>query len=304
MLDSSVPLDNAHRNASHRESVEDSHLCCLFSSAVSQRVGCGAYATRRTCTIYWFVRQLDRNSYGIRSINDRSLPAGKETIIGREELMVRFIPEIQRFEEVLLPALRQFRDRLNPDDLPYVDAAEAGTLLDEGNVRSLFALGHRYFLDGRPRKGREIVNQILQIKQDFVGKNQFLFNEFGIALRKAGQPSSAVGCYRKALEYISNDDHLHYNLARSHYENGQWWDCIHALGKCYEYNPNLDVAGWLVELTVALSRDSELRIRYEKPPVPEGVARRAAVLVEAMEFANPRKMKLAPEAFRQLEYRI
>lgn len=283
---SQVQLDDANRSVSRRGEAMVNSMCCLFSSTINQRVGSGMTASRRTSTTYWFVRQLGESSYGVRSVDAHSLPWGDEIIIKEDELTVRYVPEIERFESVMIPAVNEHRFRLDGDDFSGFGYASSDICIDEANVRALFDLGLRYLVAGKAQQAKSIINHVLAISREFSGKDQFLFNDFGIALRKAGLNSTAVTCYRKALEYTRRDDHLYYNLARAHYEQGQWWDCMNALGKCFEFNAELTVAQWLIELTVALSKDSDLRIHYEKPPVPEGVARRAKVLAEAVEMSS------------------
>ncbi len=284
---SHVRLDDADRSVSRRGEIMVNSMCCLFSSTINQRVGSGMTSTRRTSTTYWFIRQLGEATYGVRSVDNRSLPWGDEVIIKEDELMVRYAPEIERFETVMIPAINEHRFRLDGDDFSGFGYASSDICIDEATVRALFSLGLRYLAAGKGQLAKTIINGLLLFKMDYSGKDQFLFNDFGIALRKAGLHSTAVTCYRKALQYAHRDDHLYYNLSRAHYEQGQWWDCMSALGKCFEFNPELPVAKWLVELTIALAQDPTLLIRYEKPPVPEGVARRAALLAEAVEFNRP-----------------
>lgn len=283
---SHVVLDENGSSPSRRNDPLVGSMSCLFSTTIKQRVGSGMTAGRRLSKTYWFVRQLTDFSFGVRPIDSRHIPIGEERVIDVDELLNRYVPEVERFEKDMLPAVRSYRYRPKGDDFSGFGYASNDIRMDEANMRSLFLLALEYVESGKRQQGKDLVHQLLRAESNFEGKDQFLFNEFGISLRKAGIYSAAVTCYRKALEYTRRDDHLYYNLARAHYEQGQWWDCMNALGRSFEFNPDLTVARWLVDLTVALSKDSALRIRYEKPPVPEGVARRAILLSEAVEVTH------------------
>ncbi len=289
-----VPLDDTAHSVSRRGEPLVGSMSCLFSSSITQRVGSGMTSARHTSTTYWFIRQLTEISYGVRSVDARSLPWGDENVISEEELIARYVPEPTQFEELVLPAVRLFRFRLKGDDFSGFGYASSDIRLDEANMRSLFSICMEYLNAGKKREAKTTFHELLNIKQGFTGKNQFMFNDFGIALRKAGLYSTAVTSYRKGLDYTLVDDHLYYNLARAHYEQGQWWECIEALGKCFEHNPELTVGKWLVELIVALSKDHALLRQYDKPPVPKGVASRALILSEAVQLTPPPTTATSP----------
>lgn len=287
MLDSSpVGLDLKDQSVTRARQRLSGNLCCLFSSAKTIRMGNGRLSRRHVSKIDWFVRQVAEGRYGVRSVNGDSLPGGDEVLISRQELVENYTPELARFEERVVPAALKagYHKTQRGEREPLLNPE---IMVSEGNVRALFDLGLDYFAVGQFNCGRRLVNHLLQIRVPFFGKDQFLYNDFGILLRKIGMFDGAVQCYRRALDYTSCDDHLYYNLARAHYERGHWWDCIEALGKCFEYNPELGVSRGLVELIVAMGKNPALQARYNKPPVPDGVARRAGLLAEAVTFVRP-----------------
>ncbi|MDC0336565.1 tetratricopeptide repeat protein, partial [Pseudodesulfovibrio sp.] len=295
MKDSSrVSIDGNGRAASYRSRGYSGHMCCLFSSYKIIKIGSGATSARHTSKLYWFVRQIGETRYGVRAINSASLPWGEETVVSASILHADYTPEIAHFEGTMLPSIR--RHKYQPD---WGNSGQSGGFpfpigIDESNVRALFDLGLEYIGEDRINNGKRIVNQLLNLRTPFTGKDQFLFNEFGIALRKVGLHDTAVSYYKRALNYTDKDDHLYYNLARAHYEQGQWWDCMEALGKCFEFNPELTVSRGLVELIVAMAQSPRLLERHEKPPVPGGVARRARLLAETFVFSGPLDTGIMP----------
>ena len=118
-------------------------------------------------------------------------------------------------------------------------------------------------------------SELVGVKAAFDGKNQHLFNEFGISLRKSELFNEAIVYYRRGLDFVKNDEHLYYNLARAHYEDGDWNGCLDGLIMSHRLNPGLGVARDLFELMVGLAEDERLLRRYGKPPVPSKVLMRA-----------------------------
>ena len=279
--DSHVSLDGKNRSfRTNAPRGPSGPVCCIFSTSKSHNPGKGTTLRGHGSVNYWLVRQTGECVYGVRGVDGDYLPFGDESTIQAEELITHYTPEVAVFEDRLLPALRQ-------SDLLYdlrqgPGAYRSALAMDEPNVRGLFELGMEYLLAKRAGRGRNLLNELLRVKTPFPGKNQFLFNEFGINLRKIGFPEGAVICYRRALKYTDVDDHLFYNLARAYYEQGQWWDCMNALSSCFDLNPELPLARDLVILIAALGGNPTLRLKHGKPPVPAGVARQADVLCEAI----------------------
>jgi len=278
---SHVSLDHRERFKKGMARGGPGHVCCIFSTPKSSSAGRGTTLRGGRDTHYWLVRQLGAETFGVRGMDGDYLPFTDETMISAKELIHGYTPEVAVFEERMLPSAKRHEFRLTGSRNGDAFCRSVLTL-DESNVRGLFDLALEYILARRSTRGRNLIRALLRLETDFPGKNQFLFNGFGIKLRKIAYPEGAVICYRKALEYTLVDDHLYYNLARVYYEQGQWWDCMKALTRCFELNPGLPVARDLVMLITALADDAGLRTRYRKPPVPDGVARRAGLLSESV----------------------
>ena len=263
--ESHVSLDSREQKHFKRGFDENAHICCVFSTLSTHTLSRGTTLRGSEKKHFWLIRQVDGASYGVRGVDGDFLPFGAEAVISESELLAHYTPEAAVLESRLL-----------------MSAQNSVFRVDEANVRGLFALSLKYVHARKLSRARHLIRELLRLESEYPGKNQFLFNSFGIGLRKVGYFEGAVLCYRRALAYTLEDDHLYYNLARAHYEYGQWWDCMNTLVACFKLNPELPVARDLVLLTIALANNSALRRRYGKPPVPDGVARRAGLLGEAV----------------------
>ncbi|EGB14898.1 hypothetical protein DND132_1692 [Pseudodesulfovibrio mercurii] len=276
--DTHVSLDGRNRSGRTSKGCVGP-VCCIFSTAKSRNPGKGTTLRGQGRVHYWLVRQVGEDGYAVRGVDGDFLPFGEESLISADDLINHYTAEVAVFEERMLPSARRHNYQLVGTDRAH-GYRRSLLAIDEANVRGLFELGQEYIIARRMAKGRALLGELLRVKTPFPGKDQFLFNEFGISLRKLGHFEGAVVCYRRALKYTDRDDHLFYNLARAYYEQGQWWDCMNELSHCFGLDPDLPVARDLVILIHALAGNTALRLRYNKPPIPEGVARRAAVLCE------------------------
>jgi len=253
---------------------------CAFSTAKKVRMGMSANTGKRDVQVLWFVEQVAPEKFEARRLNPHNVPAGEPEFIPMHKLVNEFTPQIVYYEEDVLPAMLALEDKLDQgDDLRqegklYSAEMEYGDALkmDERNVRALFGLGLIFAGRKEVDRTRGLLGELINVKAAFVGKNQHLFNEFGIALRKVGLFDEAVAYYSRALEYTDDDENLYYNLARSHYENDSWEGCIESLLVSNKLNPDLAVSCALFELIVGLANDEKRLARYGKSPVPPEVA--------------------------------
>lgn len=260
---------------------------CAFSTSKKVKMGMSVNTGKRDVQALWFVEQVTADRLEVRRINPNNVPAGDPELIAMHQLVNDFTPQLAHYEEVILPAMLALEEKLDQGDemrqegrlysaeMEYGDALK----VDEGNVRALFGLGLIYAGRKELERTRDLLGELINVKAAFAGKNQHLFNEFGIALRKVGLFSEAVAYYDRALEYVQDDENLYYNLARSHYENDNWEACFEALVKSNLLNPDLDVTRDLFELIVGLSDNEDRLARYGKPPIPPDIAKRARTVL-------------------------
>ncbi|MBG0789401.1 MAG: tetratricopeptide repeat protein [Desulfovibrionaceae bacterium] len=249
---------------------------CAFSTRKPVKMGQGANRRTHSSRNYWFVEQLGRDRFESRTLNDRNTPAGDARYLSLRELISGYTPEPAYYEEHVLPAM------IERESAPgkgggrrSFDDDERARPIEEKNVRALFGMALVFLERGEADRAGELLSELAGIKAEFEGKDQHLFNEFGIALRKNHQFPEAVAFFRRALDFVEDDDHLYYNLARAHYENDDWAASLDSLVLSHRLNPGLAVARDLFEVMVGLENNPTLRRRYGKPEVPPNVASRA-----------------------------
>jgi tetratricopeptide (TPR) repeat protein len=87
-----------------------------------------------------------------------------------------------------------------------------------------------------------VLNVLLDLDGTFKDEYRQRFNSLGISLRKNGMTKDAILYYERALEINQDDDHLHFNLARTYFELDDTAKCREHLIKCLAINPELDAA--------------------------------------------------------------
>lgn len=259
---------------------EEGAVRCVFSTLEKIKVGTGTTTRRHLSKIYWYVEEIGNQRFSTRRLNANHVPIGEDKIIDVKTLMQKYTPEVEFFEDNTLPAMEQLEDHLEEgeqfrEEGAYYSAEGSfnkALAIEEKNVRALFNLGIVYMELQNLDKARDMMKELLKIKASFLGKDQHLFNEFGISLRHNGLINEAVEYYSKALDYVKDDDHLYYNLARAHFESGDWEECVRHLRTSRALNPKLDVANAMAEKIVELAADPALCERVGKPPVPKKMA--------------------------------
>ncbi|KAB1442988.1 tetratricopeptide repeat protein [Pseudodesulfovibrio senegalensis] len=264
-------------------------LRCVFSSTREITVGTGTTQKKHQTKVLWFVEQTGEDSYSIKKINPHFVPVGKPTTVSFDELMTDFAPEVELHMGKVGPAMRELHETLERGDSNreegVLNKAEyeygQALIVDEQNVRAIFGLGLVY----ADRKDREnaaaVFRQLVEMDAPFQEEHKHLFNEFGIALRKAELLDESVEYYSRALGFSEDDDdHLYYNLGRAHYERHDWQQCLDCMARALELNGGLEAALDLCELINALAEDDDLREKYRKPSIPPEVGTQVAALLQ------------------------
>jgi len=278
----------------------DEPLCCVFSTAVTIKVGTGTTARKQNNKLLWYVKQQDEDVYGVRKINPSFLPTGDEKIINREELLAEYTPEVMIHNQRVTPAMLEVSQRLSRGDKHRADGEmfsaemEYDKVLDvdEKNVRAIFGLGLVYMARDDMEKGMAIFEELVGMEAAFNLEHKHLFNEFGIQLRKHELYAQAVEYYGRAVELTREDENLYYNLSRAHYELGDWEGCSQGLVEALTLDPAHSHAIALRDIILVLSDNDELCRKNGKPQVPEDVVK------------NLSNLSVAPRTSGDLDGRI
>ncbi|GAB7023776.1 tetratricopeptide repeat protein [Salidesulfovibrio brasiliensis] len=266
----------------------DELVRCAFSTTRELTIGTGTTKRKQDSKILWMVEQQAEDAYAVRKINSQFVPVGEETIITGDKLFREFTPEVEIHLTKVEPAMVKLHRTLERGDLHRLvgerDEAEleysSALEIDELNVRAIFGLGIVLAQRGAKRRAKAVFRDIVKLDAAFNEEHKHLFNEFGISLRKAKLFDEAVQYYTRAMELTESDDHLHYNMARVHYELGQWGECADHLDHSLRLNGELEEAVMLCKLILAMHLDRKVLDKYGKPPIPDEVGKLVDELIK------------------------
>ena len=179
----------------------DGMIKCTFSSTKAVKMGQGANRRTHTSRNIWFIEQVGRDRLEARMLTDRDLPSDDDAEYLRlQGLIADFTPELTYYEERVVPALINREESLGRGrSKPSRADNKRARTLDERNVRGLFGLALVYLERGEVDRAKGVLSDLVQVQAEFKGKDQFLFNEFGIVLRKSRLFPEAVEYFRRAL---------------------------------------------------------------------------------------------------------
>lgn len=282
----------------------DETLRCVFSTITEIKVGTGTTSKKQQSKLLWHVQQQAADEFGVRKINPHFVPIGESRIIDQEELLADFSPEVEIHNTQVEPAMCALKKTVTKGDkhrkngeplsaeMEYTKALD----VDETNVRAIFGLGLVYLDRNDKEKSKAVFEQLLSLNAAFDIRHKHLFNDFGIALRKNELYDEAVKYYSRAVELTTDDENLYYNLSRAFYEKDDWEHCFKFASRCLELNSGHAPAIGICRLMVAVFNDSSLCEKYNKPAVPEEIARKAEELV-GIDSGMDMTIELGPDGF-------
>ncbi len=241
------------------ESSDLDRLSGVFSQKKKAKIGTGATARRTEVVFYYAVEERENGVMQVQALTPGDVPYGPISEITREELLANYLPEPQK-------TLTRARAAMSPQDMDIQKAVARGDkfrkrgenftaeyeynkalAMDERNVRANFGIGLCYISRGEGEKAKEVFERVVKIDAVFEDEHKHLFNEFGISLRKSGMHAEAMEYYRRALDLSSEDENLHYNMARAAYDNKDIGLSLVYLKSCLALNPTHEQATKFVE---------------------------------------------------------
>jgi len=230
-----------------------------FSVAVSVRetykTGFGGTTQSAERAIYYYAEKTPEAGINIQALNGNSVPSGEVTPITEEEFLQKFKPEPLMYYNLVKPRMEAMQAELERGEKHL----EAGRLeraeesfqkalaYDAENLRAIFGLGNAYLSGGKLDDAHDIFDKIMGIELAFGPENKFLFNEFGIRMRKAGLLALAKAYYEKALAVSENDENLLFNLGRVLYELEEYDGAVEAAERCLALNSGFLIAAKLAK---------------------------------------------------------
>ncbi|EHJ49188.1 Tetratricopeptide TPR_2 repeat-containing protein [Solidesulfovibrio carbinoliphilus subsp. oakridgensis] len=228
-----------------------------FAVAVSLResykTGFGGTTTESERILYYYAEKTPESGIQVQALNANSVPSGEKTVVAEAEFFERYKPEpliyynqVKPRMEAMLAELAKGEKHLEAGRTDKAEAAFGKALAyDAENLRAIFGLGNAYLTAGKMEEAREIFEKIMSLDLAFGPENKFLFNEFGIRMRKHGLLDMARAYYEKALAASEADENLHFNLGRIHFERGNFAEAVVEADRCLAINPGFIIAAKL-----------------------------------------------------------
>ena len=230
----------------------------VFSSQEVRKVGTGTTTRKSVHKTFWFVEQHG-DSIICQPLNTNYVPSGPKRSISLDELLAKFSPEPEFYQNSVYPKMQELNRTITKGDdhlqkgENFSAEHEYSTALkvDSENVRANFGIGLTYLERGDTSKAQNIFDRLVKLEGAFEDEHKHLFNEFGIQLRKNKMVPQAIAYYGRALELTKTDENLYMNLARAYLENNNIPQCIDNLFKALEISPqhvpSLKFIVWLLK---------------------------------------------------------
>jgi tetratricopeptide (TPR) repeat protein len=222
----------------------------VFSSQEIRKVGTGTTTQKTVQKVFWYVEQDESGDLKMQALSGKYIPIGPSKTITKEELLGKYSPEPEFYIQSVRPKMTELNKSVDKGDqhrergetfsaeLEYNNALS----LDEENVRANFGIGLTYLSRGEVDKADNIFGRLVKLDAAFDDKHKFLFNDFGMNLRKNKMLKQAVDYYTKAIELTKSDENLYLNIARAQLELKDINNCLDNLLKALTIAPQNEVA--------------------------------------------------------------
>nr|WP_203544830.1 hypothetical protein [Desulfovibrio sp. JC010] len=213
-------------------------------------IGTGTTKKKTKQTTYWYAEEQDNGVLKVQAINTNYIPTGPQVAVEMEMFLSDYHPEPELYVKKVIPNLKKLEKsislgeshRENGETYSAEYEFNKAMSLDEMNVRVNFGLGLTYLDRGEMDRADNIFKRLISLDSSFEPQHKHLFNEFGISLRKSGMLQQALDYYLKAEHLVQEDENLHLNIARVHFELGEIKACLEHLRSALRLNEKLEEA--------------------------------------------------------------
>lgn len=235
------------------DKVETEHFQVAVSLRESYKVGIGGTTREGERVLYYYAVRDPERGIMVQALNAQSVPSGQKTPVTDTEFLEKYKLEPLIYYNQVKPRLEEMEAQLDKAEKHLEagrqDKAEKcfrkALQFDADNMRAIFGLGNAYLSAGKLDDAKEIFAKIMSVDLAFGPENKFLFNEFGIRMRKSGLLEMAKAYYEKALAVSEADENLLFNLGRVYYELGDYAAAADAAGRSLAINPAFAIAAKL-----------------------------------------------------------
>jgi tetratricopeptide (TPR) repeat protein len=212
----------------------------VFTLRKEANLGYAGTARAGQTVTRWFAMQRGPESYTLHALSPNYLPTPVKSRAERAQFLADYVAEPETYTREVLPRLRQRLGELGLFPRPHMAAVEA-------QGQELTALG---LACPEPTQTLALLKNLgleLAMEPGAATATQCgNLVEMAIDQRKLNLLTESLESYRKALSLSPDDDHLHFNLARTFLELKDRKNALVHARKALEINPGLDYAHKLV----------------------------------------------------------
>jgi tetratricopeptide (TPR) repeat protein len=235
-----------------------------FQVAVSDKeqgkLGIGGTSKTTERQIYYYAERTGDGTLYVQPLNGNFVPSGEKTTLAPEKFLERFKPEPLVFYNKVKPAMESLQQSMERAEKHLaekkLDKAEKdfkkALAVDGENIKAIFGLGITFLTGGKLEEAGEVFQNIMALDLAFHAEHTHLFNEFGIKMRKAGMLDKALDYYQKALRLNLRDEHLHFNVARIHYDAKDYAKARESLKEALSIDPGFAEADKMLKVVERL----------------------------------------------------
>lgn len=222
----------------------------VVSDKKANKLGQGGTARQEARSIYYYAEGDQEGTVQLQALNSENVPSGRKRGVTLEEFMDSYRPEPLFYYNKVKPAMEGLEAELQKGE-GHLEAGRPdqaqkcfsrALAVDEENIRGVFGLGMSYLAAGKLEDAEAILGRIMELEMAFAPEHIHLFNRFGIQMRKAGMHGQALDYYAKAAALNGEDEHLHFNTCRIHYEMGDLDSAFACVGRALELNGGFEEA--------------------------------------------------------------
>ena len=220
----------------------------LFSTQTIMKVGTGTTTRKTIKKTFWFAEELEDDVIEIQPLNINHVPSGAKRKIPKNEFLDKFSPEPEFYVSTVYPKIQEMnqavakgeKHRQKGETFSAELEFNHALSLDEDNIRANFGLGLTYMERGDDKKANDIFERVVKLDAAFEPEHKHLFNDFGINLRKNKMLDQSIEYYNRAIQLTSNDENLHYNIARAYFEKQNMDKVVEHLNLALNLNPDFE----------------------------------------------------------------